>query len=92
MFVRGCDLDEVIVDGGESAKDLKRPGVERLIALVDAGKVDAVIVAKLDRLTSVPCSLADKPTRPLSAGDDPKNDLAGCALTPERITMTPTGG
>jgi len=49
--VRGCDLDEVVVDGGESAKDLKRPGVERLLALVSAGKVDAVIVAKLDRLT-----------------------------------------
>jgi site-specific DNA recombinase len=49
--VRGCDLDEVIVDGGESAKDLKRPGVERLITLADGGKVDAVIVAKLDRLT-----------------------------------------
>jgi len=50
-IVRGGDLDEVIVDGGESAKDLNRPGVQRLLALVDAGKVDAVIVAKLDRLT-----------------------------------------
>src|SRR5215469_445208 len=49
--VRGCELDEVIVDGGESAKDLKRPGVERLVALVEAGKVEALIVAKLDRLT-----------------------------------------
>jgi site-specific DNA recombinase len=49
--VRGCDLDEVIVDGGESAKDLKRPGVGRLLALVEAGEVGAVIVAKLDRLT-----------------------------------------
>lgn len=45
------DLDEVIVDGGESAKDLNRPGVQRLLALVDGGKVDSVIVAKLDRLT-----------------------------------------
>src|SRR5579863_6446343 len=49
--VRGGDLDEVIVDGGESAKDLNRPGVKRLLALVDGSKVDAVIVAKLDRLT-----------------------------------------
>jgi DNA invertase Pin-like site-specific DNA recombinase len=49
--VRGGELEEVIVDGGESAKDLNRPGVKRLLALVDAGKVDAVIVAKLDRLT-----------------------------------------
>lgn len=46
--VRGGELGEVIVDGGESAKDLNRPGVKRLLALVEAGKVDAVIVAKLD--------------------------------------------
>jgi site-specific DNA recombinase len=50
-IVRGADLDEVIVDGGESAKDLNRPGVQRLLALVEGSKVDAVIVAKLDRLT-----------------------------------------
>jgi site-specific DNA recombinase len=50
-IVRGCELAEVIVDGGESAKDLKRPGVERLIAAVNTGNVDTVIVAKLDRLT-----------------------------------------
>lgn len=49
--VRGCEPDEVILDGGESAKDLHRPGVQRVLALVNGGKVDAVIVAKLDRLT-----------------------------------------
>ena len=49
--VQGADLGEVIVDGGESAKSLNRPGLQRLMALVNAGKVEAVIVAKLDRLT-----------------------------------------
>src|SRR5258708_38205812 len=49
--VRGGELDGVIVDGGESAKDLNRPGVQRLLGLVNGGKIDAVIVAKLDRLT-----------------------------------------
>ncbi len=49
--VRSGELDEVVVDGGESAKDLNRPGVKRLLALVEGGKVEAVIVAKLDRLT-----------------------------------------
>src|SRR6202166_5050347 len=49
--VQGADLLEVIVDGGESAKSLNRPGLQRLMALVNAGKVQAVIVAKLDRLT-----------------------------------------
>jgi site-specific DNA recombinase len=49
--VQGVDLTEVIADGGESAKSLDRPGMERLLAMVSAGEVKAVIVAKLDRLT-----------------------------------------
>lgn len=49
--VQGADLLDVIVDGGESAKSLNRPGLQRLLGLVNAGKVEAVIVAKLDRLT-----------------------------------------
>ena len=49
--VQGAELFEVIVDGGASAQNLNRPGLQRLLALVDSGKVKAVIVAKLDRLT-----------------------------------------
>jgi site-specific DNA recombinase len=49
--VQGAKLSEVIVDGGESAKSLNRPGVQHLLDLISAGKVEAVIVAKLDRLT-----------------------------------------
>src|SRR6202023_1798568 len=49
--VQGATVIELIVDGGESAKDLKRPGMERLLTLVDERKVDTVIIAKLDRLT-----------------------------------------
>ena len=48
--VQGARLLDVIVDGGESAKNLNRPGLQRLLALVESG-VEAVIVAKLDRLT-----------------------------------------
>jgi len=44
-------LIDIIVDGGESAKSLNRPGMARLLALVDAGDVKTVIIAKLDRLT-----------------------------------------
>jgi len=33
--VQGAQLAEVIVDAGESAKSLDRPGMERLLALVD---------------------------------------------------------
>src|SRR5271169_3254800 len=49
--VQGAELIDVIVDGGESAKSLNRPGLQRLLALINTGKVQAVIVAKLDRLT-----------------------------------------
>src|SRR3984885_4607048 len=49
--VHNAELLDIIVDGGESAKSLQRPGMERLIALVEAKQVQAVIVAKLDRLT-----------------------------------------
>ena len=49
--VHDADLLDVIVDGCESAKSLQRPGMERLLAMVEARQVQAVIVAKLDRLT-----------------------------------------
>jgi site-specific DNA recombinase len=49
--VQGAQLIEVIVDGGESAKSLNRPGLQRLLAMVNNGNVQCVIVAKLDRLT-----------------------------------------
>ena len=49
--VHNAELLDIIVDGGESAKSLQRPGMERLLALVDGKRVQAVVVAKLDRLT-----------------------------------------
>jgi site-specific DNA recombinase len=57
--VQGAAVIELIVDGGESAKDLKRPGMERLLTLVDERKVDTVIIAKLDRLTRSVKDLAE---------------------------------
>lgn len=49
--VQGVDLSEVIVDRGESAKNLDRPGMTHLLDLVNRKAIDRVIVAKLDRLT-----------------------------------------
>lgn len=43
-------------DGGISGGTLERPAVQRLLADIDAGRVDRVIVYKVDRLTR---SLAD---------------------------------
>src|SRR6202048_4523156 len=50
-LVHDAELLDIIVDGGESAKSLQRPGMIRLLAMVNAHQVQAVIVAKLDRLT-----------------------------------------
>jgi DNA invertase Pin-like site-specific DNA recombinase len=50
-LVQGAELSEIIVESGESAKSLNRPGMAKLLAMVEAGQVRAVIVAKLDRLT-----------------------------------------
>lgn len=57
--VQGAELTEVIIDAGESAKSLNRPGMERLLALVDSHDVDTVIIAKLDRLTRSVKDLAE---------------------------------
>lgn len=51
VTVQEAELVEVVVDGGESAKSLRRPGFQRILAMIAAGDVDAVVVAKLDRLT-----------------------------------------
>ena len=48
--VQGAELAEVIIDAGESAKSLNRPGMGRLLSIVDSSGVDAVIIAKLDGL------------------------------------------
>jgi DNA invertase Pin-like site-specific DNA recombinase len=57
--VQGVTLAEIIMDGGESAKSLNRPGMQRLLTLVKLGEVNTVIVTKLDRLTRSVKDLAD---------------------------------
>lgn len=57
--VQGAELVDVLIDAGESAKSLQRPGMARLLALVDAGAIDTVIIAKLDRLTRSVADLAE---------------------------------
>jgi site-specific DNA recombinase len=57
--LKDITVDDTIVDAGASAKNLDRPAVARLLALVDAGRVGVVIVSKLDRLTRSVRDLAD---------------------------------
>ncbi|MBL9044492.1 MAG: recombinase family protein [Myxococcales bacterium] len=44
-------LVEIMVDAGESAKSLDRPGIQKALKILTQGKADALIVMKLDRLT-----------------------------------------
>jgi DNA invertase Pin-like site-specific DNA recombinase len=48
---RGWEIVEVIEDAGFSAKDLKRPGVRAALQELERGGADALVVAKLDRLS-----------------------------------------
>jgi DNA invertase Pin-like site-specific DNA recombinase len=49
--VKDWTLIDIIRDEGLSAKSLKRPGLQRLLAMVHARQVDVVVIAKLDRLS-----------------------------------------
>lgn len=55
----GRELAEVVIDDGASGKSLHRPGMQRIIAAVRAGKIGAVVALKLDRVTRSVRDLAD---------------------------------
>lgn len=57
--IKDAVLMEVIIDEGESGRDLDRPGAQRLMAMVKSRSVDMVIVAKLDRITRSVRDLAE---------------------------------
>lgn len=47
----GIEIVATVEDRYESAKTLDRPGLRRVLGMLEAGEADGVIVAKLDRLT-----------------------------------------
>ncbi|MCP4527488.1 MAG: recombinase family protein [Aestuariibacter sp.] len=49
--LKDLEIVDVIQDLGCSAKDLERPGIQRVIGIIQNSEVDAILVAKLDRLT-----------------------------------------
>ncbi|WP_035299851.1 recombinase family protein [Brevibacillus thermoruber] len=48
---QGWTLADIYADEGESAKDTRRPALQRMLADVRQGRVDVVLVYRLDRLT-----------------------------------------
>jgi DNA invertase Pin-like site-specific DNA recombinase len=67
----GIELVGIEVDAGESASTLKRPGLARALAALDAGTVSGLVVVKLDRLTRSVRDLDALLTR-YFAGSNPK--------------------
>ena len=59
---------EVIVDAGASAKTLDRPGLTKALAMIRAGKADALLVVKLDRLTRSVRDLGELVAGPFAPG------------------------
>jgi len=45
------EIVEIIEDGGQSAKSLNRPGIQRALQMMRDGQAAGLLVAKLDRLT-----------------------------------------
>lgn len=52
----GVEITEVVHDAGQSAKSLNRPGLQKALAMLEAGDAEALVIVKLDRLTR---SIAD---------------------------------
>ena len=48
--LKDLELREVIEDAGISAKNLRRPGVQKVLKLARGGEVDSIVVYKLDRI------------------------------------------
>ena len=45
------DLVDTIVDAGQSAKTMDRPGLQKALSMLKAGQAEALLIVKLDRLT-----------------------------------------
>lgn len=45
-------LPEVYADGGYTGGNMERPALQRLMADIEAGKIDCVVVYKVDRLSA----------------------------------------
>jgi ribosomal protein L7Ae-like RNA K-turn-binding protein len=51
---QGWQVVSQFIDRGSSADDVKRPGLQRLLAFCEAHKVDLVLVSTMDRLVRSP--------------------------------------
>lgn len=62
------EIVELVIDAGQSAKTLNRPGLQKSLDLLESGAAEALIVAKLDRLTRRVTDLGELIERYFSTG------------------------
>ena len=78
-------LPEHYDDGGYSGGNMNRPALQKLLTDCEAGKVDVIVVYKIDRLSRSLCDFAD-----LSRSFE-KWNVAFVSVTQEINTQTSTG-
>ena len=83
--LHGLELIQIIVDAGESAKSLRRPGVQELLEKVYARQYDCVVIHKLDRLFR---STQDALN---TAQNFAKRGVALCSISEQLDTASPMG-
>ena len=83
--LHGLELLQVIVDAGESAKSLRRLGVQKLLEMVNAWQCDCVVIHKLDRLFR---STQDALN---TSQDFARRGVALCSITEQLDTASPMG-
>lgn len=83
--LQNMELSEVIIDAGESAKSLDRPGVQRLFEMVRLHQVQAVIIYKLDRLFRNTQDALN------TTQDFERRGVALCSISEQLDTSTPMG-
>ena len=86
-------LATVYEDAGISGGTLERPGLQRLLADIDAGLVDQIVVYKVDRLIR---SLADalqseSCKKPIAIHLFPRDGYPGCRVVCSPSTSTREG-
>src|SRR4029079_5183373 len=72
-------------DGGVSGGTLERPGLKRLLADIEAGRVDVVVVYKIDRLSRALMGFA----KPVEVFD--RNEVTFVSVTQSFNTTTSMG-
>lgn len=85
LEARGWSLVAELADEGRSAKNMKRPALLDALARLDAGEADALVVAKLDRLSRSVLDFAAITERAKRKG------WAVVTLDVDVDTSTPTG-